>query len=825
VTYYSQGSGNWSTVANWNDQAGGGGSSPADMAAMDGQDCVIQASHNILMDADLSALTGLGNVTVTGGATPGMLYFANGTNGYLKIRAGKTLSGTTSTNRGRLLANSDGSWSTSTALQDSNTAVIDLQTTAYIDAANLDIRLYCTQPTNEYVETYGYAHTCTQSTGVNTSTDVITFTRDTSTPTNGTTVRVKSSGTLPGGLDEDTIYYVRSVSGTDPFTCKLATQNSDARIVDITSVGSGTMTMYTSYSSGSTTVNVIQDVTSDTPWQTATGRNDVVLANVGPQAYDQQRVTLSTINSGSLVLSASVDSTQYPLALVSLASRNVAIRSSTTSSSGSIVTWGASTFTGSVLQCEIRSTAGTGTTFYGYGTNSGYGHTISGAVSGCNIGVAYGTSHTISGVVSGCSNGVAYGTSHTISGVVSGCSNGVYYDTSHTISGVVSGCSSGVAYGTSHTISGVVSGCSSGVAYGTSHTISGVVSGCSSGVYSGTSHTMSGVVSGCSDGVNSGTSHTISGVVSGCNNGVVYGTSHTVSGVVSGCGNGVAYGTSHTISGVVSGCSSGVAYGTAFILNASFSGNTYDIFEAVAECYGAYLGSATQVYRVNQTYHPYNGANPFGVVSYDQQSSVGVYQKGAHRAWNQGGTITPAAYVEGTHGSMPTGWEGPDPDYVLDADCDSTATPIGATDPVLWFDLPAMQGVDGETVAFQCAIKLTQTSNWTSRPTLQLIDLRYPWLHGSQVLDSEQAASNTDWQLLTVSVDAAADQQLAIRVVGQQVAGNSNSWMMALRQIFKYPTEAQVENAVAFGHEYTGSYVGGGGGGGMVIVGRGGLAG
>jgi hypothetical protein len=56
-----------------------------------------------------------------------------------------------------------------------------------------------------------------------------------------------------------------------------------------------------------------------------------------------------------------------------------------------------------VFGCEIWASAGTGTTFYGYGVNSGTGHTISGTVSGCSYGVNAGTGHTISGTVSGCS--------------------------------------------------------------------------------------------------------------------------------------------------------------------------------------------------------------------------------------------------------------------------------------------------------------------------------------------------------------------------------------------------------------------------------------
>lgn len=78
ATITSAQSGNWSATSTWS-----GGVVP-----VDGDAVVIAAGHNVLMDADQSAFTGLFNVTITGGVTPGMLYGMNGTSGYLKIRTG-----------------------------------------------------------------------------------------------------------------------------------------------------------------------------------------------------------------------------------------------------------------------------------------------------------------------------------------------------------------------------------------------------------------------------------------------------------------------------------------------------------------------------------------------------------------------------------------------------------------------------------------------------------------------------------------------------------------------------------------------------------------
>jgi len=495
----SQGSGAWSVAGTW------------DVPPVDGDAVVIAAGHSVLMDSDLSAYTGLLTVTIEGHATtPGMLYFKDGSTGHLKFRTGTNygILGTNAAVKGRLLANSDGVWGNTGSLAFANKAIIELNGTSRIQALYLDIALYDSEPTNKSVRTYGTKYDFTASGAtVDTANDTIDL--GTPPPSAGTAVMITSAaGVLPTGLLEDTIYYVRGVSGN---TCKLATQNSDETIVDITGTGSGTCTLFTGYASGSATVNVLDDVTADGPWVTTDGHDRVVLANAGPQIYDQQRLQLTTINAGSIVLSAAVDSTQYPGARIYLISRNVSIRFNGNTNIG-IVDYTSGATHGGVFQCEINSTAGTGTTFYGYG-------------------ILYGTGHTISGTISGCSSGIAYGTGHTISGTISGCSSGINSGTGHTISGTISGCYNGINSGTGHTISGTISGCYNGINSGTGHTISGTISGCSSGIISGTGHTISGTISGCYNGINSGPGHTISGTISGCNYQFVFNSGGASSGL------------------------------------------------------------------------------------------------------------------------------------------------------------------------------------------------------------------------------------------------------------------------------------------------------
>jgi hypothetical protein len=263
---------------------------------------------------------------------------------------------------------------------------------------------------NKMVHTYGVKYEFNSATAVNSTTDVIDL--GVTPPAAGTAVTLVpvSGGTLPEGLFEDEIYYVRTVSGT---TCMLSHQNNDTTVADITSGGTGTTCMLTGYGSGSATMNVLEDVTGDL-WSVG---DAVALIDSAPENYDQQRVTLAAISAATITLSSAVDSVQYAGARLAIASRNVEITSLCTTNIN-IVDFKTATFTGAVLQCGILSRSGTGSTFYGNGLRDGTGHTVSGSVFGCTYGLYSGTGHTVSGSVFGCSNGLRDGTGHTVSGSV-----------------------------------------------------------------------------------------------------------------------------------------------------------------------------------------------------------------------------------------------------------------------------------------------------------------------------------------------------------------------------------------------------------------------
>ena len=573
ATYYSQGSGTWSTTSNWNTNAGGGGSSPssADESGMGGHTFIIQAGHSIQMDMDMSSWTnGVSLTTITSHATtPGMLYWKNGTSGTLKLQTGTTLAGTNAATLGRILANADGVWrgafgttvtgsasadtltATSHGLTDgtlvafyptpgsgvlpeplvmgdpyyvrdatTNTfkvaatsggtaidlttdgsgtfgvntilgyttkAIIQLAGTAKIDGQYLQMALCCYEPATKYVEVYGSSYTCSdQTTGVNTTTGVITF--SSAPPSSGTPVMLRSSGTMPTGLTTTNVYYTRSTSGN---TCKLALQNDDALIVIPSATGSGTLTMYSGHTSTSTaTVNVLQDVSSETGWTADAGHDAVVLADSNaPEYFDQQRLTLVTISSSTITLDANVDSVQYPLARIILSSRNVSIRSSHYISSNNILYLVHDSCIGAEIKNNYAWT-GAGKTFYGYALNACYSNTVS-LISGCNYGLYKSYSNIVSSFC-GCDSALYESYSNTVSSI-SGCYYGVNSSYANTVSSV-SGCISGLQYSYANTVSSI-SGCKDGVSFGSFNTVSSI-SGCNYGLNYASSNIVSSI-SGC----------------------------------------------------------------------------------------------------------------------------------------------------------------------------------------------------------------------------------------------------------------------------------------------------------------------------------------
>jgi hypothetical protein len=476
ATYYSQDSGAWSTLTNWDTNPGGGGSDPASVAAMDNQTFIIQAGHNIEFDVDMSGFSnGIAGLTITGGATPGMLYskYSGAGTYYLMIKAGTHLQGTLDTNRGRLLANSDGVWGHTTALPyDRKFQIMFRGGTSYFYPQNVDVALYCTEPGIPYVETYG---SLKEVDSIDTDTDVITM-KAAHGWSNDTPVMVRSSGSLPSPLQAGHIYYVEAASGA---TLKLIYTwgGGTDQVVNLTSAGTGTIEIYDGHSSTSTAVmNVLTDVTADPQWVASA---PVALCDTYSRDIDIQRLTFSSATSSTITLSANVDSVQYPGARIYLGTRNVEILTDSTSTSANVIYYtGTPVYnSGSVYNCAFRATAATGTTvytrFFNYGAEY-YPATIAGVVHGVNSLLWAVNGLTFSGYVLGGPAYYHYGPT-TYSGVFEGltvtqggpciCSGSFYSGTSisaigATLSGTFIGCGSTFNQCQNCVISGTIRGCS-----------------------------------------------------------------------------------------------------------------------------------------------------------------------------------------------------------------------------------------------------------------------------------------------------------------------------------------------------------------------------
>ncbi len=339
-------SGAWSDTSTW---VGG-------VLPQDGDEVVISSGHEVLMDVDLSSYTGLRNTVVQGGVTPGMLYWKNGTSGYLKMRNYSTLYGTTDVNRGRLLANADGIWDSTTPLSSEYKAVIDLQNEGLILADQLEPRLIATQPELKYVNVYGLKYDFVASeSSINVENDTIDM--GVTPPVAGTMVMfIDNEGTIPGGFEDRAPYWVRLVSGN---TFKLATQNSDDYILDIESVGSGNLTLYRNGTTTTNTFYTIQDISSDPVWSTDDGFNEIYFLRGSANSYSTinsyMRYLISKTSNSITFDGTGINSTYvYPGTIAIISRRNVFIRSA--SNDGESKYWlhyGNSTYTGSILGCSM----------------------------------------------------------------------------------------------------------------------------------------------------------------------------------------------------------------------------------------------------------------------------------------------------------------------------------------------------------------------------------------------------------------------------------------------------------------------------------------
>jgi hypothetical protein len=582
ATYYSQSSGVWSSLTRWDTVAGGGGSNPASVAAMEDNLFVIQDTHVIDFDIDTSAWTvGFQTITITGGeGTPGTLRcdsttLAAGTYN-VKMKTGFAIVGSAAavTNHGRILANSDGAWGTTTPLANDRKFIISTLTgTSTVDtitATHLDIQLYCKQPAvTDYVEVYGVPFVVT----FDNATEKFTIVSPTNTPAippDGTPITL--SGTVPAELTAGTTYFVKAVSG--------ATGELEASIA-ISDNGSGTIYMH---------YGCWGPVAQATEVNTTTG---VITWNgVPPAANTAVRVKSSgTLPTGltayDLYYTITISGNTCKLTLISGDTTGIVIPSAV--GSGNISMYCGSSYTNSkvvnviqdVTTDWVATAGGNGATcvLFDYGPAS-YDQqrdiiatfnakylilTTNNADSAQyplariylvarNVAVrseSTGTQPNISGATgdtyqceitkTAAAGTTFYGyglnscNSNIVSGTISGCTYGLFGSNSNNISGTISGCSHGLYSGSNNTVSGTISGCSYGLNSSNNNTVSGTISGCTYGLFGSNSNNISGTISGCNTGLSSSNNNTVSGTISGCNTGLSGSNNTTVSGTIVNC--------------------------------------------------------------------------------------------------------------------------------------------------------------------------------------------------------------------------------------------------------------------------------------------------
>lgn len=697
-TSNATGGGNFGTGASW---AGG-------FAPVDGDTFVVAAGDTITVEADYSAWTGLaGACVITSHATnPGMLAFKNDADGTyaLRFRTGASLAGTNLAAKGRLFM-AAGTWGASSALAFGRKHWILLDGTANITATYLQIDAKAVHPTLGSVRTYGTKTTVASVDAINNTLTIVGhgFAANKA-------LRIQSSGTLPAPLEANYTYYVRNQTAD---TFQLSPLSAGV-VIDLTSTGSGTIEVYDGAGVGSATLNVLDNVTADTPWTTVANHDAATLVADGPQAYDQQRLALDAIAAGTITLSAVPDSVQTPGARIWLTARNVAIRSSATSDM-SIITGAVNC----MLDCEIRNTGGSGTTFYS--------RTISG--SGNTVGIASGF------------NSCLYGNNNTVTSIV-GCLYGVT-SSNNTVASIV-GCSVAIITGSTNTVTSIV-GCTYAFGGGSGNnggnTVTSIV-GCNYGIANsdGNGNTVTSIV-GCLYGVFDSNNNTVTSIV-GCTQGVRY-SSHNTVGTVDYCET-ASYGSAWDCSGTI--------FRNSLTADVRLQGNRVYL-------YGAGLKSTTQVSQYRHSLVPVT-AGKVGCWVYDIRNASDVVQPGYCKWWTPGGNGESLAV------GIPAS-----PPVTLAFAHKFTWDDNAVRENFIEFPLVGETGVELTVKVYI----IKQQNGMTLTPYAAIIDGNKNWGETGERLAEATMTDDQVWQTITLNYTPTYEKRLALRVGGITLAGTM--WM------------------------------------------------
>lgn len=376
ATWYSQGSGLWSTLSNWNDAANGSGSAPASIAAFDDSPVVIQAGHVIEFDVEDAVAcdgsvsgwtTGIAGITITGAAagnTPGELTLTDTANSAnrvygLRLKADTAIVGTNVAVLGKVTGGTSSVPLPSGAVH--IIQFVDPPTTGGFDLTYLSLALYCAPP----VET---AYVTTANAGIGDS-----------------VLSVEGRLTACNPNTDTTEWQV----GRAVRVVRTTSAGVNTQATTIAAVGDGTITL---------------------------GDNLTVAKPAGSLVVLAQR-------NIEIRDSAATSDNRPLIANGTGAVLDCAVRSMRSADSGTRGIYGG---TSHIVQGSAVISG------CSYGIIHGTSHTVQGSavISGCNLGIGYGTSYTVQGsaVISGCPTGIAYGTSHVVQGsaTISGCTYGIY---------------------------------------------------------------------------------------------------------------------------------------------------------------------------------------------------------------------------------------------------------------------------------------------------------------------------------------------------------------------------------------------------------------
>lgn len=787
---YAVANGNWSSTSTWSNTDGG---SPGAAVPANNDSAIICSGVTVTFDVDQSAFAnGIAGLIIRGGVTPGMLRFKYDADGtyYLKIKDATTISGTTDTNRGRLLANGTGVWGDSTVLPLGRKVVIELigpdANYKFIDAVDLDIALYCSEPSIPYATLYKNKYTISN---IDINTSIIT-TNSNHGWSDYTRVALASSGSMPEPILQGENFYSKNCSG-DTLKIKWLENNYP---LTFDSSGTGTIEIYDGITSGTTTLNTLEDISSDPHWSTTTNCNSVLIVN---RLYnynyswtpDIQGSTISSIGTNQITINNAIDSDQYPAARIYLLSRNISILYTSLNYCPGLINYGSATH-GGIFQCEIRATLAdyVSFSFPAAAIERGVGHVIGGCISGFNTAIEYASVNLISGVIAGCGYGIyaSFSTLLTATAKFTGFRfQAIKSPTNLTISNAdffgVATCTD------SYVNDGLIENTTFTASASCCNFFRGTVNNC-------TFIESNACIQGRSLNINNSVFHscasltceftwfnnsTIIGSYSGLCGGPVYGNC-----IIDQCINAFSNYLHATLDATVTRCTEVMEYVGCMDLSGEVFGEDYGLDYAGGgriRLYGTKISSNScglivgdytdlvgyqvqiiapvRVQQINDAYWPID--YPMGASLYDVVTADGTIKWGYVEFYNTAGYTKTSDYSLLTHGTPPVDLVG------------IHETWFQSNQSWNWAEW-IIKGSKNQAIDVDIYYKMMSIESWDNPPIVEICGMNKVFrASGEQLIYTELNTSDTDWHTAKINYTPNQDSDLKFRFIGK--GGNNTS--------------------------------------------------